>query len=145
EEVRQVLGLGADGELAGQDLAPLAERAVAAYVERGYDDARVTLQLRDTDDPTRKVLIVRVDEGEPVRVSRYVYDGPPPPRDVDLPGALGVSEGDVLDRARLAEGLREARRALRREGFLEARLGEPTIERDGGEASLALPIRWGPR
>lgn len=145
EDVEQVLALGIDRELEQGQLAALAEAVAAAYVERGYADARITLRLRDTDDPTRKVLRVRVAEGEPVRITRWVFEGDAAPSDVDIPDAVGLEVGDVLDRTRLRDGVREAGRTLRREGWLEARLGEPTLEREGGEAVLRVPLSLGPR
>ncbi|HJL15097.1 MAG TPA: POTRA domain-containing protein [Sandaracinaceae bacterium LLY-WYZ-13_1] len=146
DEVRQTLGLGASGELEQQDLEPLADAVAEAYDQRGYLDARVTLRLRDTDDPTRKVLRVRIDEDEPTRIARLAFEGGRPPSDVDVPDALGLDQGDVLDRTRLRDGLREARRLLRREGFFESRLEEPRVERVGPRAArLVLPLRLGPR
>jgi outer membrane protein assembly factor BamA len=145
DEVRQTLGLDASGELEQQDLSPLAEAVAEAYRERGYRDVRATLRLRDTDDPSRKVLRVQIDEGAPTRVATYRFEGDAPPDDVDVPGAIGIDEGDVLDRTRLREGLREAARMLRREGFLESRLGAPEVTRAGHRATVTLPLRLGPR
>lgn len=146
EDVRQTLGLGASGELEEQDLSSLAEAVAEAYKERGYPAARTTLHLRDTDDPTRKVLRVRIEEGEPVRVAAYHFDGDSPPGDIDIPGAIGIGVGDVLDQTRLREGLRNASRMLRREGFFESRLGEPQlVDAEHGRVTVTFPLRLGPR
>lgn len=143
--VTSALGLIPGAELDRQDLEPLARGLAEAYAERGYADARVTLRLLDTDDPSRKVLRVRVEEGEPLRILRYRYVGETPPETFDLPGALGLGTGDVLDRRRLREGVGNATRRLREEGWLEARLGEPTVQLHEGRAEIALPTRFGPR
>lgn len=145
EEVVEALGLGAGGELARQELAPLARAVAHAYAERGYVDARVTLRLRDTDDPSRKVLVATIVEGEPQRVAGYVYDDDPPPAGFDLPAAIGLGTGDVLDRRRLREGVDRAARQLREGGWLEARVGQPEVRRDGRDALLSIPLRVGPR
>ena len=145
DEVRQTLALGAAGELEQQDLSPLARAVADAYIERGYGDAQVRMRLRDTDDPTRKVLRVRVTEGEPVRIARYDFDGDTPPSDLDMAGAIGLHEGDVLDQTRLRDGMREAARMLRREGWLESRLGAPEARRRDGRATLVIPLTLGPR
>ncbi|MCZ7681467.1 MAG: hypothetical protein M5U28_22795 [Sandaracinaceae bacterium] len=145
EDVVSALALGPGGELEGRDLRALARSVSAAYAERGYVDARVTLRLRDTDDPSRKVLLVDVVEGEPQRVLGYDYAGEPPPAAFDLPGEVGLGAGAVLDRRRLREGVERAARRLREEGWLEARLGRPTIHREEGGARIALPARIGPR
>ncbi|MFK7986147.1 MAG: POTRA domain-containing protein [Sandaracinaceae bacterium] len=145
DDVRQALGLGSNGELAEGALRGLARNIATEYQDRGYIDAHVALTLRDTDDPSRKVLRARIDEGEPLRVAAYEYDGHPPPQDVDLEEAFGLEEGDVLDRTRLGDGLRTARQALRRAGFLESRLEAPRVRVEGHEATLIVPVRWGLR
>jgi outer membrane protein assembly factor BamA len=144
-EVTSALGLGPGGELDRQDLEARARAVADAFVERGYVDARVTLRLRDTDDPGRKVLRVDVDEGEPLRIARYVFEGEPPPDAADVAGAIGLGAGDVLDRRRLRDGIVQGARRLRDQGWLEARLGEPSIERENERAFIVLPARFGPR
>lgn len=145
EDVRQALALGPGGELEQRDLAALARAVAEAYAERGYVDARATVRLRDTDDPSRKVLLVDVSEGAPLRVAGYAYDGDPPPAGFDLPGEIGLGAGAVLDRRRLRDGIERAARRLREEGWLEARLGTPSIRRENGGARIVLPARIGPR
>lgn len=145
EDVVSALALGPGGELEGRDLRALARSVATAYTERGYVDARVTLRLRDTDDPSRKVLLVGVFEGEPQRVLGYDYGVETPPAGFDLPGEVGLGAGAVLDRRRLREGVERAARRLREEGWLEARLGRPIIHPEDGGARIALPAHIGPR
>ncbi len=144
EDARQALALGPNGELEDRDLRTLARAVAAEYAERGYADARVTLRLRDTDDPSRKVMLMLVTEGEPLRIASYAYDGDPPPARFDLPGEIGLGVGAVLDRRRLADGVERAAQRLREEGWLEARLGQPTVERREDGAHVLLPARIGP-
>lgn len=145
DDVTQALALGPARELQPQDLAGLARTVADSYAERGYVDASVTLRLRDTDDPSRKVLLVEVDEGAPQRVTGYAYEGDSPPARFDLPGEVGLGVGAVLDRRRLREGVERAARRLRDEGWLEARLGRPTVARDGDGARIVVPAHIGPR
>ena len=126
-EVRALLGLGADGELEEGAVRPLHDRLVEAYSERGYPNAEVSIALRDTDDPSRKVLRISIEEGAPLTVARYAYVGDPVPEDVDIPGAVGIGLDAVLDRTRLSDGLLAARRALRAAGYLESRLSGPEV------------------
>ncbi len=144
DDVRHALGLSAGGELEGRELTELARPLVEEYADRGYVDARVTLQLRDTDDPTRKVLRAEVAENDPLRIAAYAYEGEAPPSRVDLPTAIGLGVGDVLDRRRLREGLVQAAQRVRSDGWLEARLGQPTVHREGGLARIEIPARFGP-
>jgi len=145
DEVVQALGLGPRGELEREDLSPLARSAADAYAQRGYVDARITLRLRDTDDPTRKVLLADIDEGDPLRVLGYVYERDAPPDDFDLPGELGLGPGSVLDRALLRDGVNRVAHRLREEGWLEARVGRAEIRREDRGARLVFPLDLGPR
>lgn len=145
DHVRDALALGEDGALEGADLEPLRQRIADVYAERGYVDARATLTLRDTDDPSRKVMLVEIEEGTPLLIADYVFHGELPPSSVDLPGMIGLGEGAILDRNRLREGLEAAKGQLRTQGWLEARIGEPTIERTPGGAVIAIETRFGPQ
>lgn len=145
DEVRANLGLGADGVIEEQGLQDLSEQLRQLYEDRGYVRARIRALLRDTDDPSRKVLRIEVDEGEPARLAGFVWPEDAPPEDVDLPDAMGLDEGDVLDRTALREGVPEAEQHLRAAGYLEARVREPMVIAQGGDASLVVPLHIGPR
>ena len=145
DEVRLALGLGPGGALGALELSQLADRVAATYAERGYVAALVRVRLRDTDDPTRKVLRVRITENEPLRIAGYDWVLQEPPTDLDLPGAIGIGEDDVFNRTQLSSGLREARRVVRAAGFYEARVRPPVLVEEGGEARLAMSVRFGPR
>lgn len=145
DEVRANLGLGADNVVEEQALGDLGEQLRQLYEDRGYVRARIRVELRDTDDPSRKVLRVEIEEGEPARLAGFVWPEDEPPADVDVPGALGLDEGDVLDRTALREGVPEAELRLRAAGYLEARVREPIFIAQGGDESLVVPMRLGPR
>lgn len=145
DDIVQALGLGPGGALERQELAPLARSVADTYAERGYVDARVTLRLRDTDDPTRKVLMADIHEGEPLRVVGYAYEDDAPPGDFDLPDELGLGVGSVLDRTRLHEGVVRVTRRLRESGWLEASVGRAEVRREEGGARIVLPLEMGPR
>ncbi|MGE0785649.1 MAG: POTRA domain-containing protein [Sandaracinaceae bacterium] len=144
DEVRAVIGLGPGGALEDDALAALEDTIRATYADRGYDAAEVRWTLRDTDDPSRKVLHVVVVEGEPSRLFGFVYPEESPPAGFDLPDGLGLHEGDVLDRTRLRDGVETVERRLHEGGWLEAHVGEPRVLAQGGQASLVIPLRVGP-
>ncbi len=144
DDITRALGLTPNGELELEDLGPLARAVADAYDEHGYADAEVTLQLRDTDDPSRKVLRVLIDEAQPLRIASYEYDGDAPPDSFDVPAAIGLGVGDVLDRRRLREGVEQASQRLRQEGWLEASLGRPEVHRAEGGARIVIRSRIGP-
>jgi outer membrane protein assembly complex protein YaeT len=153
QTVRELVGVSEGGEITGAALGQIRTALKEALAERGFVDAEVDATLRDTDSPSRKVLRVVVREGEPIRVARlrFVAARPgtgitgdeaelAPPEAVDVRGALGVGVGDVLDRRRLAEGVRAAEVHLRERGFFEAALGEPVIDLREGVVTLPLHV-----
>jgi outer membrane protein assembly factor BamA len=146
--LRQRMPVREGSEIESGTLQLLAESARSAYAERGYARAEVTLRLRDTDDPTRKVLLVQVREGEPLHIREVRWDGElplaPDVRAADDPlSALGLGPGDVLDRRRLVEGVRAVQVRLRESGWLEARVGEPLLQPAEGGVVLVIPLHAG--
>ncbi|MEZ4248043.1 MAG: POTRA domain-containing protein [Polyangiales bacterium] len=139
------LRVSSGGEIDGSTLETLAPRTAALYAERGYDRVHLDVELRNTDDPSRKVLLLRIDEGEPTRVRELRFAGDAPPVGSGLRRALGISTGDVLERATLDEHLREAEASLREEGWLAARLGPARIEPLDDGVRLVVPAVIGPR
>lgn len=145
DDVRATIALGPDGELESDELGRVADAVRAEYEERGFTAAVVHVGLRDTDDPSRKILRIQVEEREPLRVVAFEHPEDPSPDGFDLAGAIGLGEGDVVDRRRLADGVAELRNRLRREGYLEARVNRPEVRVANGGATVAIPLRLGPR
>jgi outer membrane protein insertion porin family len=148
EELLRTMQIGPGDSIDRATLEELRSRALELYASRGYPNATFAFERRDTNDPTRKVLVVRIDEGAPLEIARVVFTGspPPPPFDEDARSFLGVSPGDVLNRAQLQSSLRELERRLRDKGFLEAAVSEWQIHtEDDATSSLAIELRAGPR
>jgi outer membrane protein assembly factor BamA len=152
QAVLDVLGVHEDGEVVPDRLGAMRVALRDELALRGFVGAEVELSLRDTDSPSRKVLRVVVHEGEPLRVTelRFValgggLDSPAltPPEDAELPAAIGLGQGDVLDRTRLEDGLRHAETQLRERGYLEARVDEASI--DTARGVIAVSVRVGHR
>lgn len=143
--IRDALRVGPGSEVPRARIPALTDAVARAYEERGYGEAQVSVRLRDGDDPARKTLVVAVVEGEPTRIASVRFHGEEPVDPVPVLGAMGVGVGDVFDRRALADGAEKAERHLRREGFLEADLGEPRVVVDGKRATVVLPTHVGPR
>jgi outer membrane protein insertion porin family len=143
-EVMRVLGLREESELERDSFAALSEKLAANYAERGYHHARISLSMRDTDDPARKVLRVEIDEGEPTRIHSIRFAGEGLPRRKGFRRVLGFSIGDVADQVKIEEGLNRTESLLRSVGFYAAELSEPTLNLSGYEADLVVPSHIGP-
>lgn len=150
--VLDVLGVHEGGEIVAGSLGDLRNALKDALAMRGLLAADIEVLLRDTDLPSQKVLRVLVHEGEPLRVHelRFVALGAgiegaaiEVPEDADVVGAIGLSDGDVLDRIRLEEGVRRAESQLRERGYLEARVQEPLV--DVATGRVVVPARFGHR
>ena len=83
------------------------ERIGAFYSDRGYPDARVSsTDVRFNDDKDAVRILVRVDEGEPVRVAdvRFTgFDVLPERRLRFIRRSLALEPGDVRDRQRVVD------------------------------------------
>lgn len=143
--ILDALRVGAGSEVPRARLKELTDAVTAAYAGHGYVEARVAVTLRDADDPTRKVLVVAVMEGQPTRVGAIRFDGETPIDPVPVLSAMEVGTDDVLDRRALADGVDKAERFLRREGFLEAELGDPHVAITGRRADVVIASHIGPR
>lgn len=144
-EVGRAMELAAGAEIEAATLPALAGAVEAAYAEKGYERTEVSLVLRDTDDPSRKVLIVEVTEGRPTRIRELRFEGEAPPRGSRVERTMGVSVGDILDRRALAESVRRAQSRLRRRGWLQALLGDPLLDHGDDGVVVRIPSYVGPR
>lgn len=138
------LRVGKGSQLDDRATAELSERVERAYAERGYLGCQVTVQLRDTDDPAKKVLLVDVDEGPATRVRNVVFEGESPRDPGPVVSAMKVSPGHVLDRQALSEGIERAQTYLRQHGYYEASLGKPLVRIAEAQATITVPSRIGP-
>jgi outer membrane protein assembly factor BamA len=133
------MGLAKGSEIERQALPDLVQSIRAAYEARGYRDVEIEPILRDTDDPSRKVLIVRIREGRPTRIAAVRFVGDPPPKASGVRRAMEVEEGDIVEERLIQESVRAAEKHLWEKGYYEARLGPVRLE--PVEGGLALLIR----
>src|SRR5688572_20390885 len=81
------------------------KRIEAFYADRGFPDARVkSFDVKLNDKQTAVDVTIVIEEGEPIRVERIVFNGFEPLPDEhrrELSTRLPVKEGKPLDRAQL--------------------------------------------
>ncbi len=145
DELRRAIGLTEGSELRTERREELKLEVQTLYEQRGYEQASVELLVRDTDDPARKVLIVRVVEGAPTPVGRIVFEGEDPPPESQARDALDFDSGDPLDRRHIERGVRQAEETMRSRGFLRARLRDPIYRPSPRGVDVVIPARVGPR
>ena len=147
DDVARTLQIGPGDEIDDVALAELRKRLRDTYLVRGYAQATVDFERRDTNDPARKILIANVNEGDPDRLSQLDLDddAPEAPFDEMLREELSISHGEILDRREVASGIHNAEERLRRAGFLEASYSNFRIEGVGANAVLVIHCATGPK
>ena len=115
----------------------------AAYARKGYAHAKVAVAVKPGTAGLE--LTLEVDEGPPVRLGSIALVGHLGLSDSQLRDALGLAEGDVLDREALTAGLDRLRALYRRQRYFRAQLSDPSFTEQGDWASVAIPIEAGPR
>jgi outer membrane protein assembly complex protein YaeT len=144
-EILRTVGIGEGSELLEDTVDQVVTAASQAYGEIGYENAQIEVIVRDTDDPSRKVMRIVVREGEPTRIARVQFQGESPPRGSGAASGLSFEEGDVLDREAIVESIRETELEMRKRGWLEAELGPAIVARAvGGGVIVSIPSRPGP-
>lgn len=143
-ELQRQIELQPGAQVSGEALERVRAQMLQAYAERGYHHVELEIGLRDTDDPTRKVLLIEVEEGAPTRVKRIVVKGDHPLDRAGFYRALAVDVGDVLDQTQIMERARRAALRLRRHGYLEATISQPSLQIDGMSADVVIETHVGP-
>ncbi|HXW07165.1 MAG TPA: outer membrane protein assembly factor BamA [Vicinamibacterales bacterium] len=132
------------------------KRIEAFYADRGYPDAQIkSFDVRLSQDQTSVKITITIDEGQPLRVERLVFEGfepLPDEREQALRDQLPLQAGTPLDRALLQAGREAALDELRDQGHPYAkvhvtesagsseRLRVVTLRAEPGEVARFGPI-----
>lgn len=119
------------------------EAVLEAYRRRGYQRAKVSVELEEVEGGLEAQLLA--EEGEPTRLLGITAAGSP---GLPLPRLLlatGLSVGEVLDLEKVEAGLERLRELYRAEAYYRARVGEPQVLPAREGAVLLLPLSAGPK
>ena len=126
KKVRNFL-LMKEGEVLRYDRITEVERDLKEkYALSGYPDAVVSISAESTKKPYRVVMVVTIEAGSPLLISKIRIDG----TDVVTPGDLRLSEGDIYDQFKVREELKRLKARLRKGGYFHPVVG-PYIYSDG--------------
>jgi outer membrane protein assembly factor BamA len=145
DEVLEALELTRGSELLPEELDAHAARVENVYREHGYEGARADIEIRETNDPGRRVLVLRMNEGRPTPIAAVLFEGEEPPPESQALDAFDLEPGDVLDRTLVEVGIRDAELRMRERGWLEADIREPEYRRTDQGMEVILPAHVGPR
>lgn len=143
--IRDALQVTVGSEVAFESLPKLARAVTQLYAQLGYLSAHAEVTLRDTDDPSSKVLMVEIEEGPPTLIRDVRFEGQAPPDPERALTTMQTGDGDVLDRKQLETDVRALEVYLREHGYLEAKLEDPLVTVEGSDARVVIPSRLGPR
>ena len=145
KQIASAVEMDVGSRVSHQDLYSLAAKVRKIYADRGFLDTEVQVGLRETAKVASKVVVVRVSEGAPTRISEIGFRGEQPPDRSFATSALGIGVDDVLDRRQLSEGTKQLELRLRRRGYYDATIGSPLVSIGQSGASLIFPCTIGPR
>jgi outer membrane protein assembly factor BamA len=151
DEVLRASGLVDGGEIVGADIDQTTSRIAQLFALHGYPSAIVDVQTRETDDPTRALVLVDVKPGVERVVNErrfYVFDA-----DSDavmrVTGAYPVHEGDRADEPALDAADVALEQALRAKGWYRADVSHDLVwvgdPARGGRVVLRVRIDAGPQ
>jgi outer membrane protein assembly factor BamA len=142
------------GEVTALTLPRAVERLKSSYARHGFRRADADVEVRETDDPMRVVVLVRIRPGPPSAVAARVFvrDGPvhvAPNLDLDmelsdLQSSYAVDGGDRADEFSLDSADRALTERLRAAQFQRARVTHQLVER-GGAFFLYVRVDAGPK
>jgi outer membrane protein insertion porin family len=116
-------------------------------------EARGRMRVRFTElatEPTKEVrglkVTVTVDEGRSYTMGKIAIDGPAPETAAELLHKIDMKTGDVANFDKVEQGLETMRKALRREGYLNAKVTADRVVDDGHESvDAAIHVDAGPQ
>ncbi len=138
------------GEIVGADIDATTQRLERFFAEHGYPFARARIQTRDTDDPTRALVLVDVVSGSPrvLAERQFQVTGAKPDLALAIANTYAVDAGDRADEGSLDAADAGLQQALRAKGWHRAVvshalvwIGEPP---HGGKVVLRARIDAGP-
>jgi outer membrane protein assembly factor BamA len=141
------------GEISAVTLPQIIARAQLFYAQHGFPQARAEIDVRETDDPMRVALVLRIEPGAQSTVTRRVFvrDGTPylPNVDLDaelsaLEGTYGVDRGDGVDEENLANADRALAERFKAAQYHRARVDHQLLVQ-GPYTFLYVRVDPGPK
>lgn len=125
------------------------EDAMRLYEEKGYLDVSITPELRTEGAEGDVALIYKVEQGEPVRVGEIQFEGNNNLSSGDLRGVMVTKEkwflswvfkSGTLNREALKTDVERITAFYYDNGYVNVKVAEPTVERDGDTLKIVFTI-----
>lgn len=124
-----------EGEIMRYDLLDkLKEHLVRSLKKKGFPNCKVDVNVMKSEKPYRVNLLIRITEGEPVRIKRLIIIG-----DESVKNLLGLKEGDIFDKEELQKGVERIKKHYKNAGRVNYVIGPYTFS----EGELSIHINQG--
>ncbi len=145
DELLRSADLAEGGEIVGADLDSIIEKLERNFALHGYPAAKARIQMRDTDDATRTLVLLDVSPGAPRFIgdrSFYVF-GASPEAIAPITKTYGVGTKDRTDEPMIDQADHTLEEALRSKGWFSANVSHDLVwvVSPGGGGHITLRVR----
>ena len=128
------------------------EDAKRLYEEKGYLDVQITPELKTADADGDVDLVYRIEQGEPVRIGEIEFEGNDNLSSSELRGVMQTKEkwflswifkSGTLNRDALKTDVERITALYYDNGFVNVKVGEPQVTREGDELRVVIKIEEG--
>jgi outer membrane protein assembly factor BamA len=145
DELLRTADLSEGGEIVGADLDATIESLERNFALHGYPAAKARIQMRDTDDAMRTLVLLDVASGAPRVIgdrSFYVF-GASPEAVAPITKSYGMGAKDRVDEPVIDQADRALEQALRSKGWFSASVSHDLVWviTPGGGGHITLRVR----
>lgn len=141
EDVLRAANVHQGGAVTATELGALQRRVMELYIRRGYDQARVSVETVDTDDPASIVLTIDAVPGPALKISERRFAVWPDPNAEGISDALSnyaVQKGDRANEDALSDADRALEGDLKARGFHRAKVSHRLSGARGTQLSVSV-------
>ena len=132
-----------DEPVSKEKLEAAERRLVELYAEQGFAKPRLEIGTVD-ESPGKLRIVVRIEEGPPIRVAALSIEGLPADLEDDARRAVSFRAGDIAPVDTLGKGQRALLSFVRRHGYYEAEVVASETRDETGRA-FVYRVSAGPR
>ena len=147
EEMLRAADLSQGGEIVGADVPDTIARSLRFFKLHGYPEAKIALQTRATEDPSKAIILVDVTPGAPRAIAeRHFYVlGDRPERLLPIAESYAVRPRDRADEPAISAADTALEQALRSKGWHRAAVSHDLVwVGDPAQARVVLRVRIDP-
>lgn len=151
EKIQEVVSVKTNSILSVKDIRDSVEKIRALYREKGYYETDVAYQLTELAN-NEAVITFKIKEGEKAHIKEIRFSGNKDFSNKELKGIMESSEkglfswftsSGILNRETLERDLSKITSFYLNHGYIEVKIGEPDVIREGKYFFINIPIEEG--